>query len=66
MLILPALLSVFTVSNDGTRQFQAVLLELLWHYETEANYKRLAVLTFFYIRTETENGVRHRLLGIPL
>ncbi|HNL53294.1 MAG TPA: hypothetical protein PKI36_02710 [Turneriella sp.] len=108
MLLLPALLSVFTTSNDGTRQFQAVLLGLLWynsnheteyrqteaigagtiwfhnrtperrfdsygslygllwHYETETNYKRLAVLTFLYIRTETENGVRHRLLGIPL
>lgn len=108
MLLLPALLSVFTTSNDRTRQFQAVLLGLLWynnnhaaeyrqteaigagaiwfhnrtperrfdsygslygllwHYETETNYKRLAVLTFLYIRTETENGVRHRLLGIPL
>ncbi|GAB4422088.1 MAG: hypothetical protein OHK0011_00490 [Turneriella sp.] len=108
MLLLPALLSVFTTSNGGTRQFQAVLLGLLWynnnheaeyrqteaigagtiwfhkrtperrfdsygslygllwHYETETNYRRLAVLTFLYIRTETENGVRHRLLGIPL
>jgi len=39
---------------------------LLWHYETEDNYKRLSLLTFIYIRTETEKGVRHRLLGIPL
>lgn len=42
------------------------LYGLLWHYETEDNYKRLALLTFVYIRTETENGVRHRLFGIPL
>jgi hypothetical protein len=42
------------------------LYGLLWHYETEDNYKRLALLTFVYIRTETERGVRHRLLGIPL
>lgn len=108
MLILPALLSVFTSSHDGNRQFQAVLagllwyndndaaeyrqteaigagivwfhsrkaerrfdsygslFGLLWHYETEANYRRLAILTFLYTRTETENGVRHRLLGVPL
>lgn len=42
------------------------LYGLLWHYETEENYKRFSLLTFLYIRTETENGVRHRLLGIPL
>lgn len=42
------------------------LYGLLWHYETEDNYKRLALLTFVYIRTETERGVKHRLLGIPL
>ena len=42
------------------------LYGLLWHYETEENYKRFSFLTFLYIRTETENGVRHRILGIPL
>ncbi len=42
------------------------LYGLLWHYETEDNYRRLALLTFLYIRTETEKGVKHRLLGIPL
>lgn len=41
------------------------LYGLLWHYETEENYKRFSFLTFLYIRTETENGVRHRILGIP-
>lgn len=42
------------------------LYGLLWHYETEENYKRFSFLTFIYTRTETEKGTRHRLLGIPL
>ncbi len=42
------------------------LYGLLWHYETEDNYKRFSLLTFVYTRTETEKGTRHRLLGIPL
>lgn len=42
------------------------LYGLLWHYETEDNYKRFSLLTFIYTRTETEKGTRHRLLGIPL
>ncbi len=42
------------------------LYGLLWHYETEENYKRFSILTFLYSRTETESGVRHRILGIPL
>ena len=42
------------------------LYGVLWHYETEDNYRRFALLTFIYIRTETEKGVKHRVLGIPL
>lgn len=42
------------------------LYGLLWHYETEENYKRFSLLTFIYTRTETEKGTRHRFIGIPL
>lgn len=37
---------------------------LLWHYETEENYKRFSILTFVYTRTERDGNVRHRVMGV--
>jgi hypothetical protein len=42
------------------------LLGLLWHYETEENYEKFSILSFIYSRTETDRGVTHRLMGIPV
>ena len=63
-----ALGSLYYHSKYPERRFDSYgsLYGLLWHYETEDNYKRFSLLTFIYTRTETEKGTRHRLLGIPL
>jgi len=61
-----ALGALYYHNKTAARHFDSygTLYGLLWHYETEDNYKRFSILTFVYSRTETEDGVRHKIFGI--
>jgi hypothetical protein len=60
--------SLYYHNKYPERKFDSygTLYGLLWHYETEDNYKRFSILTFIYSRTEKDQTVRHKFFGISL